>query len=42
MSTRRQVLGWGLRAAAGTVGLGIAGFIGYEWPPLVVIELRSR
>ena len=33
MSTRRQFLGWGLRAAAGTVGLGVAGLIGYEWPP---------
>ena len=32
MSTRRQFLGWGLRAAAGTVALGVAGLIGYEWP----------
>ena len=32
MSTRRQFLGWGLRVMTGAVGLGVAGFIGYEWP----------
>ena len=30
--TRRQMLRRGGAAAAGLVGLGLAGFIGYEWP----------
>jgi hypothetical protein len=30
--TRRQALRRGGAAAAGVVGLGLAGFIGYEWP----------
>ncbi len=30
--TRRQMLRRGGAAAAGVVGLGLAGFVGYEWP----------
>jgi Arylsulfotransferase (ASST) len=32
MTTRRQFLGWGVRAAVGLIGLGAAGVVGYEWP----------
>lgn len=40
--TRRQVLRGGGVAAAGVVGLGLAGFAGYEWPHAAAATPRRK